>query len=237
MKPPPTDLFTSCAGPPESLPLFFFEKTFFGIRLLKALEKDLGFENAILRGSSLYQPFIAKMHGLKFPAQPKDYDVLVNFGRYDEFRRAQARTGNMSPSSPLILLDYLNCHPILTKIDFKLARAPDRDGHYYINITALYKKHPVDIIVQNLPHTLDGVATRINDGPITGVAMDSKGNVRTHPLFYDHANRLIYDPPSHLDAETRAQRFETLSAKFPGLHRMDNSANPKHALRPTPAPF
>lgn len=235
MKPPPKELFAACALSPER-PVLSLKTDSFGIRLLKDLERTPGFENAILRGSALYQPAIAAMHGFALPTQPKDYDVLVNFGRYDEFRRTQARTRGMSPSSPLILLDYLNCHPILTNIDFKFARAPDRDGLYYINITGLYKKRPVDIIVQNLPHTLDSVATQ-NDAPITGIAMDSNGNIRTHPSFCDHAARLIYDPPAHLDIQTRAQRFETLSAKFPGLRRMDDPAGPGYALRPVPALF
>ena len=185
-----------------------------------------------------YQPCIEGLHGLTRTTPPKDYDVLVNFGRYDQFRREQARWGGNKPASdPSFLIDYLRLFRVIKNPEVRFAVPPDRDGRYFVNIGGVYRGRPVDLMVENLPHTLENTAQRSPDAPITGMAMDSGGRIAVHPLFNAHARALVYDPAAvGLDPAECQARFAKLSAKFPGLRLAEPEPPPTSAIWCRPHP-
>jgi hypothetical protein len=229
---------SSCGDPSRGCGAFAFAPDPFSCRLLQDLERRAFFDNAILRGSALYQPYIEGLHGLTRTMPPKDYDVLVNFGRYDEFRREQIRWGGSKPASdPSFLIDYLRLFHVVKNPEVKFAVPPDRDGRYFVNIGGVYRGRPMDLMVENLPHTLESTARRIHDAPITGIAMDSRGRIAAHPLFEAHAKALVYDPATvGLDPAAYRERFEKLSRKFPGLRLAEPEPRSPPAFRCRPHP-
>ncbi len=229
---------SSCGDPSRGCGAFAVARDSFACRLLKDLENKAFFDHAILRGSALYQPYIEGLHGLTRTTPPKDYDVLVNFGQYDQFRREQARWGGVKPASdPSFLIDYLRLFRVVKNPEVRFAVPPDRDGRYFVNIGGVYRGRPVDLMVENLPHTLESTARRIHDAPITGIAMDSGGRIAVHPLFNAHARALVYDPAAvGLDPAECQARFAKLSAKFPGLRLAEPELPPTAAIRCRPHP-
>lgn len=189
----------------------------FALALLNDLETRAHLGNAILRGSTLYQPYINALHGFSHQSKPGDYDVLAGFGDYDTFRRDQARWNKQSPADPRFLLDYLSLSGIIKKPEIRFASPPDAERRYFVNVGGVYKGHAIDLFVENIPHTLASVAQN-TEAPLTGISMDSQGNFKIHPLFTEHARRLVYDPHTGYGPRNVPDaRFEKLSAKFPGL--------------------
>lgn len=195
----------------------------FCLDLLKMIEKKLGLSNPVLRGSALYLPAIRALRWEASGEGPNDYDVLANFGAFEEFRRSQAAWNKRSPAAPQNLLDYLNCRPVLKDVDYKLARAPDMSGNFFIEVTGVYKGRKVDLIVQNM-HLDPSTVARSTDAPITGIAMDSSGKVYEHPDFRAHAEGLFYCPSMLTDPEQGIQIFNKIKQRFPSLRRGERSS-------------
>lgn len=206
----------------------------FCFELLSVVQETLGFTNPVLRGSALYLPVIRGLRGEAAGGKLGDYDVLVNFGGFEEFRRSQARAFGRSPAAGQNLLDYLNCRSVLKNADYKWASAPDCRGCYFIEVTGAYKGRAVDLIVQNAP--LDpAVVARTTDAPITGLAMDAQGKIHEHPDFRAHAEGLIYRPSMHTDPVQALDLYRKMEQRFPGLRMERTGADRVEA--PVPSGF
>lgn len=186
------------------------------LEVLSFIQKAYGFTNPVLRGSALYLPVIHALRGTNAAGtRPGDYDILVNFGDFEEFHRNQARY-QCSSGPAQNLMHYMNSRRGMSGVDYKFARAPDADGHVFIEITGIYKGKNIDLMVQNAP--LDPACeARGTDAPITGLAMNAGGEVFAHPDFFSHASALIYRPSLSVHPTHVRGLYEKMEGRFPGL--------------------
>lgn len=175
------------------------------------LSKNMGFENIILRGSSLYLPYLEILHGEQMP-EPSDMDALANFGDFEAYRHSDRRPDAVGYYCEARMLWNLHIDLLPTSSHKNYRISFEKFGK---TCELILTNEPLDIrreIMCRNEAPIAAVFAVLDSGPSGGKTL----RVMAHPLFEEHAKERLYRPAPGIWPDVLKKRLDKWR-RVPGI--------------------